>query len=131
MPLSWRIDPDRRIVQSTVTGVGSRADLDRLRYDLPKEPGFDPTFGHLVDLRALTGSDFTEAQMRSYAVHMPFAFSARRAVVTSTDLGFGMMHMMVTHAESQNTVDPSRWGFFTDIRAARASLLQKLGGSRS
>jgi hypothetical protein len=94
MPWDFEIDHAQRLVRVRVHGTMCDHDLLDADAALRDHPEFDPSFDQLIDLREATGSEVTTAGVQKLAQQPPlFAPSSRRALVVSTDLGFGMARM--------------------------------------
>jgi hypothetical protein len=94
MPLSYRIDPEQRLLTMTVTGTVTAAEMRAHLLRVAADPDYRP------DLRSLT--DFTDAspiaasgdEARELARILPTAPGARRAVVSASDLHYGLGRMV-------------------------------------
>jgi hypothetical protein len=69
-------------------------------YDaLRADPDFDPTFSQLADLQDVTKFAVDAKTLRSEALLRTFHPSARRALVASSDIAFGLSRMYGSYAE--------------------------------
>jgi hypothetical protein len=90
MPFFYKIDKERKLVISTAAGELTKADVQLLQDQLRKDPDFDPNFSQLSDLSNATGIHITGADMQDLAATTAFSQSARRTVIASNDLSFGL-----------------------------------------
>jgi len=90
MPFFYKIDKERKLVMSTAAGELTKADIQLLQDQLREDPDFDPNFSQLSDLTNATGMNITGADMQDLAVTTAFSPNARRAVIASNDLAFGL-----------------------------------------
>src|SRR5262249_44211904 len=111
MPASYKLDVARRIVFSK--GWGDLTDADVLAHsvNLKANPRFESRFQQIYDFRELTSIRVTSGGVRSVAAHRPFERDARRAMVTSTDEGFGMLRMFASYVDA----DPDQMRIFRDL----------------
>lgn len=93
MPASYHIDVERRLITTVLDGRVTDADFEAYRAYLTADPQFDPAFDHLLDARGITHLDITSAAIRRLAQTDSFSSSARRAIVVSADVAFGMARM--------------------------------------
>jgi hypothetical protein len=114
MPASYEIDAQRRLVLSRGWGVLTDEDLidhyERLRAD----PDLDPTYAQLIDLREVERFATAGVTIELVARLRVFAPGARRAVIASEDVAYGMARMFASFAESQD----QQIEVFRDARAA-------------
>ena len=66
MPISYRIDPEQRVVFTELSGKLTLEDVRVFRERLEMELGDGTVFNRLIDARALAG-DFTPAEIRGLA----------------------------------------------------------------
>src|SRR5262245_39140943 len=111
MPCSYTLDVARQIVFSR--GWGDLTDADVLAHsvNLKADPRFEPRFRQVYDFRDLTAIKVTSGGVRSVAAHRPFERDARRAMVTSTDEGFGMLRMFASYVDA----NPDQTRIFRDL----------------
>lgn len=117
------IDAPRRIVHTKLTGVVTFAETFAYQSGLPRQPGFDPAFDHVVDLREVDDLTLTADEIRNVAVHTVFLPTARRAIVVANRLLFGIGRMYGTYLEVAGVPAP-RIHVFESIDAALAWLEQ-------
>ncbi len=97
MPITYQIDPRRRLVLTHATGTLTDADLLAHKDRLVRDAGFDPGMSQLSDMREIQRLDVTAAGVRAMVDH-DTANAARRsghrlALVVPADDAFGMARM--------------------------------------
>jgi len=118
VPATYRIDRERRIILSTASGVLTDHDIREHQQQLRSDPDFDASFDQLWDHRDVTDFQITTATLRDLATARSFKPGSRRAVVTPSDLGFGLARMFQTlHEEA-----PEDLRVFRTIEEARSWL---------
>ncbi|MEW5916950.1 MAG: hypothetical protein AB1762_11115 [Gemmatimonadota bacterium] len=93
MPVSFKIDTELSVVRCRSWGAITDNELAAYARALRRDARFQPTFSQLVDLRGVESFHLTIDGVRELATLNPFAPTARRAVLVSTDCGFGMVRM--------------------------------------
>ncbi len=93
MPFFYKIDKERKLVMSTAAGELTKNEVLTLQDQLRKDPDFDPNFSQLTDLTHVTAMNITGAEMQELAERTAFSPKARRAVIASNDLAFGLARM--------------------------------------
>jgi hypothetical protein len=114
MPVSYVIDVEQRLVRSRAWGVLSDEDLITHYRAIAADPLFEPTFSQLGDLRDVTGVSLNATTIRSESTLLVFDRAARRALVASSDLAFGISRMYAQQAEAA----PQNIQVFRDMREA-------------
>jgi hypothetical protein len=109
MPTSYEIDPTRSLVVSRAWGLLTDAEVGDHYRDLRADPGFNPAFRQLADLREVTGISASAATIDDVAHWRVFAPGARRAFVVATPVQFGMARMFGTYAEAVEQVVEVFW----------------------
>lgn len=99
MQASYTIDRERRLIITTASGQITMADVNELKSKLLNDPDFDPSYAHLVDMRALSFTNITGDEIRFLAPD-PTAKKLRQAVVVSTDLLYGLGRMLENMREA-------------------------------
>jgi hypothetical protein len=99
LPTSYVIDAKHRVVRSRAWGVFSAAEFGEHRQAVAADPAFDPTYSQLGDLREVERFDIETATLRREAMETIFAPTARRALVASSDVGYGLSRLYGTNAE--------------------------------
>jgi len=93
MPADYRIDRSKRIAFSRAWGLFTDQELADNRAALFSDPAFEPDMAQLYDFTGVTEARISSAAIRRLAPTSPFAATARRALVVSTDEVFGMARM--------------------------------------
>ena len=93
MPASFTIDEKQRLVRSRAWGVLVDQDLRSNQQALRNDSRFDPTFRQVYDFTGVTDVQLTQAGIQSLAYNPLFVPTARRAVVVSSDVAYGMARM--------------------------------------
>jgi hypothetical protein len=101
MPFFYKIDKERRLVMSTAAGELTKDEVRTLQDQLRKDPDFDPNFSQLSDLTHVTAMNITGAEMQELAATTAFSPNARRAVIASNDLAFGLARMFEQFRETK------------------------------
>ena len=114
MPSAYTIDQTRSIVLSRGWGVITEHELLAHARALAADPRFEPHFCQLADLRDVTSVQVTSATIRQLVHLSPFGAGARRALVGSTDIVYGMARMFqIMRDESPDDIQ-----VFRDLDAA-------------
>lgn len=97
MPISYRIDPARRLVLTRAWGVLTDADILDHKEQLAKDPDFDATMPQLSDVRSVERLDVTTDGVKAMVAHdtdnADRVAGHRMALVVSSDEVFGMPRM--------------------------------------
>jgi hypothetical protein len=117
MPADYRIDRSERVIYSRAWGVLTDQELAANRAALYADPDFEPDLAQLYDFTDVTEVQITSPALRELASTTRFSPDARRAVVVSTDVAFGMARMY--------SIVSGREGFIQVFRD-RASAVQWL-----
>ena len=115
MEVERTIDPDARVVTLTISGDLDDRELMSLADEFAETPQLESDFSLLIDLRQAHGQKVTSAAVyRLVERALVLSATSRRAIVVSTDLGFGMarMYEMLRHKGGAPRV-------FRDYDAAR------------
>jgi hypothetical protein len=99
MPISFKIDKDRRLVMGFGSGVVTKEDMLAGREQLLKDPDFDPSFSLLQDYTQIAESTITPDDVRQLARTSIYSPASRRALVMKDDASFGLARMFETHRE--------------------------------
>ncbi len=94
MPVSYRIDRERRIVFTEASGVLTDSDVIELQRRLRDDPEFEPDFRQLADCRAIEEVGMTSQSVGEASSRSPFSQGSLRAIVVSSDVAFGMARML-------------------------------------
>ena len=100
MPAYFRIDKDRRLVMSTLSGVFTLADGLGHQEKLLKDLDFDPNFSQLLDCIHVTKLELGPEDVRRLAQRSIFSPDSRRAILVSNDMVFGFARMFVMFREA-------------------------------
>ncbi|MDB4952386.1 MAG: hypothetical protein JWM27_5035 [Gemmatimonadetes bacterium] len=115
MSVDYRIDPERGLVESAVSGEVTDEVMLQRQAVLRAHPLFRPHFRQLLDLSGVTRVQVTADCIRRLALGTPFGAGSRRAIVASRPAAVGMARMFQVLAEErQNDVR-----VFPDVRSAR------------
>jgi len=93
MPGAYTIDLARSLVLSRGWGVLTDRELLAHVRALTADPRFARHFRQLADLRDVTEVQFTASTIREMVRLNPFGAGARRALVVTSDVVFGMARM--------------------------------------
>ena len=93
MPVSFKIDKERKLVICTVFGELVDADGPTGQRLLLEDPDFDPSFSQLLDLTQVTKVDMDAETVRTLARTSVFSSDARRALVANSAVLFGFARM--------------------------------------
>ncbi len=108
MPISYRIDKQRRLVLTTATGVLTDEELPDHKRALIVDPEFEPGMRELSDTRTIERLSVTPAGVRKMVAldqdHADRLGDYRLAIVALADASFGTarMYQMLTEANVQN-----------------------------
>lgn len=87
MPLTYRIDKSLGMIFGTATGVVTLDEIRPAVRDLLVDPGFEPTFGELMDLREVTELRLAHDDIRRFVGFAPLSGGGRRAIVVNATRG--------------------------------------------
>lgn len=117
--VSYRIDPDRRLIVVTYIGAVTFADIVATQQMARADPAFDPAFGVLMDGLHADFSALTAQDLAKIASRTPSSQGGRRAIVVNTQLNYGLARMFGSISETQgrnfpvalfdNLEDALRW----------------------
>ena len=93
MPFHYKIDKERKLVMSTGFGVFTMADAWSHQEKLRKEPDFDPSFSQPMDLSHVTKIELQPEDVRRLAQASIFAPNSKRAILVTSEVGFGLARM--------------------------------------
>ena len=97
--MSYKIDSARRLVLTRAWGELSSRELFDVMSQILLDPRFDPTYRSLGDLRDVTSITVDAMETAQTAASPLFAKGARRAIVATSDVAFGMARMFATFSE--------------------------------
>ena len=133
MPCGYTIDLARSLVLSRGWGVVTDREILAHVRALIADPRFARNFHQLLDLRDVTNVQFTASTVREMVRLNPFGAGARRAVVVTNDIVFGMARMyQILADESPDELqifrkmdDALQWLGIADAKAALLSALSQ------
>ncbi len=99
MGMTYRIDPERRLVLTRAWGVLTTPELEDVMSRILLDPRFDPTYRSLGDLREVTAMEIDPMDAARTAASPIFAHGVRRAIVATSDVAYGMARMFATFAQ--------------------------------
>ena len=106
MPISYRIDPERRLVVTTASGILTDDDIIELKRRLAADPEFKAGMRELSDVRAVTDLQVSSAGVRRMAAMDESPSSTpsgyKLAIVAGSDTTFGMARMYQMFTESNH-----------------------------
>ena len=100
MAVTYRRDPERRLLVVTLAGLVTESDLNRLTDEVRQDATVDPTWSALVDASALNPAGITTEMLRLRA-SIPRPNPVQIAVVAPTDVVFGLARMFQMMSEGQ------------------------------
>ena len=103
MDAAYKIDKERRLIITTASGQITMSGIGELKKKLLNDPDFDPTFAHLVDMRALDSTDITGEDIRKLAPPDAATKKMRQAIVVSKDLLYGLGRMLENLREASGS----------------------------
>jgi hypothetical protein len=89
VPLSYKIDKDRKLVKCTGFGFVAKQEVFAQQDQLLKDPDFNPSFSQLADFAQLTDTDIGMADLQVIAQRDVFSIYSRRAILVNGDVAFG------------------------------------------
>jgi len=123
MPAEYRIDRSKRLVMSRAWGVLTDQDLVDNRTALFADPGFEPALDQVYDLSEVTEMKVSSTVLLHLAMSSRFSPTARRAVVVTSDVAYGMARMYAMLTGHEDTVQ-----VFRDRPSADRWLEERRGG---
>ena len=118
MPADYEIDVACRLVRFRLWGEVTDAESKANRLRLVRDPAFNPDFCELIDMRGVTGfGSVTGTQVRDNAsVSTHFGPGTRRALVATTEIGYGLARMWAAYREASGGKEEI--GVFRSVEAA-------------
>ncbi len=101
MPMTFTIDPTRKVVFTTVSDDLTEQDVREYQEGLLRDPLFNPEYSQLMDATTLKTVRLTSLSTDRLIRTRPFKRSARCAVIAESDLAFGISRMIELHCEEQ------------------------------
>lgn len=99
MGMSYKIDQERRLVITRGWGELSTRELLDVISQILSDPRFDPDYRSLGDLRDVTSVSVDTMATAQVAAAPLFADGARRAIVATSDVAYGMARMFAAYSE--------------------------------
>ncbi len=93
MPVSFKIDKDRKLVICELFGDVVDEDGPALQRLIREDSDFDPAFSQLLDMTRITKMGVTAETVRTLAQTSVFSPNARRAFVAENAVVFGFARM--------------------------------------
>ena len=93
MPTTYTIDDEHRVVFNRIWGVMDDPIVLRHSTAIRNDPRFNPDYGQLLDLRAVTRFALTTGAIRANADFTPYGPEARRAIVVVNEPEFGLARL--------------------------------------
>nr|HEV7953882.1 hypothetical protein [Candidatus Acidoferrales bacterium] len=93
MPVTYKIDKERRLVSSNAYGVVTREEILDHQRKLAADPDFSPTFSQIADFTRTTKLEIKAADVQAFAARNIFASTVRRAIVVTDGEAFGLARM--------------------------------------
>ncbi len=115
MPASYRINNSLGVIFVTMQGVVTGQDFVLHLQALRDDPGFDPSYSQLYDLRDIIDAHISSGEMRTIATYRVFDKASRSAVVAQADFIFGMSRMY----ELFSGAEPDKLKVFRGMAEAR------------
>lgn len=100
MPLSYLIDVPRRVIFIRGWGVFSDGELRQAARALLSDPRFDSDHARLMDFRSVTQFGIGADSIRQAGLQLSRDSSARRALVVTGELAYGLARMSQLGADS-------------------------------
>ena len=99
MPITYKIDPEQKLVVTRIWGPATEDDVAEHNRSLRTDPQFDPHFRQLADMSGVTALLVSAKAIEETARDQYFEPGVRRAFVASDDAAFGLARMFALHAE--------------------------------
>jgi len=93
MPITYKIDKDKRLVETTGTGVFLKEEAAAHLQQLLNDPDFEPNYSLIIDFTRMERFEVSEADVRFLSEWTIFAPTARRALIAGSDEAFGLGRM--------------------------------------
>jgi hypothetical protein len=100
MPAYFRIDKERKLVMSTLSGVFTLTDGLAHQESLLKNLDFEASFSQLVDCTHITKVELRPEDVRRLAQRSIFSHNSHRAILVGSDLVFGFARMFLMFRET-------------------------------
>ncbi|MGB7439403.1 MAG: hypothetical protein WBR26_21310 [Candidatus Acidiferrum sp.] len=100
MSAYFKIDKERRLVISTLSGAFTLADGLAHQERLLKDLDFNPNFSQLLDCTQITKVELKPEDVRRLAQRSIFSSDSHRAILVGSDLLFGLARMFMIFRET-------------------------------
>lgn len=118
MPITYTIDKAHRLVHTRLVGTITEDEITAHHAALLADADFEKTFDDLADCSALSlRAEVSGSYVRNMALGLPYAASARHAIVVSDPTIFGLARMFQLSSK-----DDSKVSVFKSIEEGRAWL---------
>ncbi|MEJ2570432.1 MAG: hypothetical protein P8Y98_07800 [Anaerolineales bacterium] len=108
MSISYTIDADNNLVVITARGMVKDNDMATYRNELLESPQMSPGMRILTDFRSIQADQFTVDGVNRYIAidlaHADKLQNTREAIVTDSDIGFGMARVYQSCTSSSGHV---------------------------
>jgi hypothetical protein len=101
MPCSYRIDKERRLVIGVGMGTVTKEDIILYLRSMQNDDAFDPHYDKIEDTRNVTELKVNNVDLQEISQIIILDKSARRALVASRDLMFGVSRMFEAYRGSE------------------------------
>jgi hypothetical protein len=101
MPCSYRIDKERRLVIGVGTGTVTKEDIILYLRSMQNDDAFDSHYDKIEDTRNVTELKVNNVDLQEISQIIILDKSARRALVASRDLLFGVSRMFEAYRGSE------------------------------
>ena len=98
MPITYHIDSARQLVTVRASGRVTYRDVVLYYRDLRASLASHPLLSELADLREVSGAEITASEISSLANMAVFGATAKRALVTQSDLVYGLCRMFIAYS---------------------------------
>ena len=100
MPISYQIDTARKFVTVVGTGILTAAEMREEQARMTREPGLEPHFDQLIDLKEVTELRLTVEDVRQLSYGSPFREGSRRVIVVDRPEDFGLARVFQALTEA-------------------------------
>jgi hypothetical protein len=116
MPITYHVDPVRRLIETTVSGDAGHAEIRGHLQRLRADPAYSPDYDALIDLRAVTRIPTAEEIRAEVPLIRQALLTARtrRAIIVSRPVMYGMMRVF----EAYQRGSPAEYEVFYEVPAA-------------
>jgi hypothetical protein len=104
MPLSYTIDPGRRLITSRAYGVLRAEDVVEARERILRDKAFNPAYAHLYDMRDVSDIDLSIPVMARLAASSVVSRGTRRAFLCANDIQYAIAETFAILSEPHRHV---------------------------